>query len=66
MELNTFKAYRRASGATPTTPVPLSSAAMLPATWVPWPLSSKGSLSLLTKSLPRRSGSKLASRSGCV
>ena len=37
--------------ATPTTPVPLfPRAAMVPATWVPWPWSSIGSLSWLPKS----------------
>ena len=34
--LSTLTAHRRAPGATPTTPSPLSSAPMVPATCVPW------------------------------
>ena len=34
---STFTDHTRAPGATPTTPYPLSSAAAIPATWVPWP-----------------------------
>jgi len=45
--------------ATPLTPIPLlPTAAMVPATWVPWPLSSMGSPSLLTKSYPCTSSTK--------
>ena len=41
---------------TTATPMPLlPTAPMVPATWVPWPLSSKGLLSLLAKSQPTRS-----------
>ena len=35
--LNTLSDTTSAPGATPTTPTPLASAAMVPATWVPWP-----------------------------
>ena len=35
-ELSTLTAQMRAPGATPTTPMPLSSAPMVPATCVPW------------------------------
>ena len=35
-ESSTLTAQSRAPGATPTTPMPLSSAPMVPATWVPW------------------------------
>ena len=38
--LSTFTGQIRAPGATPTTPVALSSAPMVPATWEPWPWSS--------------------------
>ncbi|EKD33762.1 MAG: hypothetical protein ACD_75C02603G0005 [uncultured bacterium] len=34
-EFSTLTAQRRAPGATPTTPKSLSSAPMMPATWVP-------------------------------
>src|SRR4051794_9534131 len=37
---STRTAQRRAPGATPTTPTPLSLAAIVPATCVPWPLPS--------------------------
>jgi hypothetical protein len=37
---STRTAQSRAPGATPTTPVALSRAAAMPATWVPWPLRS--------------------------
>ena len=41
---------------TPVTPMPLlPAAAIVPATCVPWPLSSVGLLSWLTKSQPRQS-----------
>src|SRR5919108_3696789 len=39
-EFSTLTAHRRAPGATPTTPLASSLAAAIPATWVPWPLSS--------------------------
>ena len=47
----------------PAMPIPsLALAAMIPATHVPWPLSSAGTLSLLTKSWP---GTMRPARSGC-
>ena len=43
----------RAPYATPATPTPLSpTAAIVPATWVPWPFSSSGVASSATKSQP--------------
>ena len=39
-EVSTRTAHSRAPGATPTTPLPLSRAPTVPATWVPWPLRS--------------------------
>ncbi|MNY00133.1 hypothetical protein D3C86_1326160 [compost metagenome] len=52
-EPSTLMARILVLGATPTTPLPLlARAAMVPATWVPWPWSSMGSLSLLPKSGP--------------
>src|SRR5439155_1591447 len=39
-ESRTFTAIRRTPGTTPTTPAPSFFAPMIPATWVPWPLSS--------------------------
>src|SRR5258705_8685998 len=43
-----------ARGATPTQPVPFIAAAAMPVTRVPWPLSSAGLASWLTKSDPAR------------
>jgi hypothetical protein len=36
-ELSTFTAMTWVPGATPTTPLPLFRAPIVPATWVPWP-----------------------------
>ena len=53
----------RASGATPAEPLPLSSAAaMIPATSVPWPSRSCGSVSPSIRSYP---GTRLSIRSSC-
>ena len=47
----------------PVTPIELAVAASTPATEVPWPLSSAGVASLLTKSRP---GTRRTARSGCL
>ena len=50
---NTRTGMREARQATPDTPMPLlPRAATMPATWVPWPTLSDGSLSFWTKSQP--------------
>src|SRR5688500_15537381 len=53
-----------APGATPTTPTPLSVAAMVPATWVPWLLSSTAGTPGVMQFAPS-DGWTLSSRSGC-
>ena len=57
-------------GATPTMPMPLDAAAIVPAVWVPWPLSSfaatsPGTATPLTQ-LALSALSTFAARSGCV
>ena len=61
---STFTGRIRAVQATPAMPTPLLvSAAAIPATIVPWPLSSAALVSLLTKSWP---ASTRPVRSGCA
>jgi hypothetical protein len=50
----TFAAKSFAFGATPMTPVPFCGAAMIPATWAPWPLSSLGGWLPSSKFVPSR------------
>src|SRR3954447_18693460 len=47
--LSTLTAYSRVPGATPTTPLPSSRAPTMPATLVPWPLSSLGTAPAVTQ-----------------
>ena len=54
--LRNLHAMRRTVQLTPTTPRPLfPTAPIVPATWVPWWLSSMGSESLLAVSMPKQS-----------
>lgn len=46
LELSTLTGTTVAPAATPITPMSLSMAAMVPATWLPWPLPSSGDASL--------------------
>ncbi len=50
-ELRIRTAHRRTPGATPTTPIPLSSAPTVPATWVPWPFPSRHALGFVVEQL---------------
>ena len=50
LPLSTLTGISLQDGQSPTMPAPLMAAVAMPATWVPWPKSSLGSSSLLTKS----------------
>jgi hypothetical protein len=52
LELSTLTAYTLVPGAIPTTPAPVFRAPIVPATWVPCPLSSSALVPGLTQSVP--------------
>src|SRR6266550_4325085 len=60
----------RTSGATPTMPIPFAAAAIVPAVWVPWPLSSFQAAGLLSGAPLTQDAlsakSTFGARSGCV